>query len=545
MEIQPAQSFPDVSNFMVQTYMDEQKEEVEQNQQTQSQNGGDIVSAVQNLDSKINDFSSSFSDRLATLTNSIESVLENSKQTLSQLSSVLEQQKDETRSREAILEEKFLLAEEEESDVNVEKSLEKLSEFIDELSLDIVKIRPEDTDSFLDTIKGMPKWVIGTLIAIGVVTAAQLGLPEGGGGGSENLPAGTGNGGNLSISGDPNASVINKNLGTNYGTYKKVGGSISWRNNNPGNVTYGEIAKRYGAIGYTIDKDKNKQSVFPTMAQGETARRDLLFNPRYKYHDKSIRWTVEKYAPRAGGGNPDAYAAAITKALGLPETTILSSLTRAQQDTMLEAMKKMEYFREGAVIPLEGKMGTKAPDSNAATIQPGAENEITDILKNLAKKYDAQITSLKRSPEKNAEVGGAKNSFHLRGMAGDFIVPAKNRQAFIKEAESMGLEAIIYKGHIHLEPAPGSSLLSKKKQASEQSPPKKEPAQTNASLGEKKSDSGQNLLTSSQDVKRNKMQSTSNMVSMINGSAPKQQNASSSNKPDLIPAINLKNSMVA
>ena len=113
--------------------------------------------------------------------------------------------------------------------------------------------------------------------------------------------------------------------------------------------------------------------------------------------------------------------------------------------------EKQEGFREGIVVPLEGKMGTKAPDSDATKIQPGA----------------------------------AQNSS------------------------------------------------------------KKEPVQTNASLGEKKSDSGQNLLTSSQDVKRNKMQSTSNMVSMINGSAPKQQNASSSNKPDLIPAINLKNSMVA
>jgi hypothetical protein len=458
MEIQPAQSFPDVSNFMVQTYMDEQKEEVEQNQQPQSQNGGDIVSAVQNLDSKINDFSSSFSDRLATLTNSIESVLENSKQTLNQLSSVLEQQKDETRSREAILEEKFLLAEEEESDVNVEKSLEKLSEFIDELSLDIVKIRPEDTDSFLDTIKGMPKWVIGTLIAIGVVTAAQLGLPEGdagggGGGGGENLPAGTGNGGNLSISGDPNASVINKNLGTNYGEYKKVGGTISWRNNNPGNIVFekGKFAEKMGAIGFTIAGDGNPTAVFPTLEMGRKARQTLLFGPKNMYLNKDIRFLAENYAPKSKGGNPDAYAAAMTKALGMPESTKLSSLSEAQRNTLIQTMEKQEGFREGIVVPLEGKMGTKAPDSDATKIQPGA----------------------------------AQNSS------------------------------------------------------------KKEPVQTNASLGEKKSDSGQNLLTSSQDVKRNKMQSTSNMVSMINGSAPKQQNASSSNKPDLIPAINLKNSMVA
>ena len=39
----------------------------------------------------------------------------------------------------------------------------------------------------------------------------------------------------------------------------------------------------------------------------------------------------------------------------------------------------------------------------------------------IADKFDLRITSLYRSPEHNAAIGGAPNSYHTRGLAVDFV----------------------------------------------------------------------------------------------------------------------------
>lgn len=67
------------------------------------------------------------------------------------------------------------------------------------------------------------------------------------------------------------------------------------------------------------------------------------------------------------------------------------------------------------------------------------------------------MTSLRRDPQKNAKVGGTGNSFHLTGEAGDFVVPADQKSAFIQFAKSRGYQAIDEGDHVHLEP-PGRGM---------------------------------------------------------------------------------------
>lgn len=68
-----------------------------------------------------------------------------------------------------------------------------------------------------------------------------------------------------------------------------------------------------------------------------------------------------------------------------------------------------------------------------------------------------QISSLTRTPERNKQVGGVPNSQHVRGTAGDFVVPQAVRADFIANARKNGFEAIDEGDHVHVELPPKRS----------------------------------------------------------------------------------------
>lgn len=63
------------------------------------------------------------------------------------------------------------------------------------------------------------------------------------------------------------------------------------------------------------------------------------------------------------------------------------------------------------------------------------------------------ISSGRRSKKKNKEVGGAKNSYHLRGMALDLVFPncKKSLKEIGKIAQKYFNGVIVYKKHIHVD----------------------------------------------------------------------------------------------
>jgi len=86
---------------------------------------------------------------------------------------------------------------------------------------------------------------------------------------------------------------------------------------------------------------------------------------------------------------------------------------------------------------------------------------------------DALITSTYRTPERNAEVGGAKNSAHVHGLAEDFVITRGGKR--VSEAEERQLFAELIKpnwpgyalhegDHIHVNLSraltPSSSVLA-------------------------------------------------------------------------------------
>lgn len=78
-------------------------------------------------------------------------------------------------------------------------------------------------------------------------------------------------------------------------------------------------------------------------------------------------------------------------------------------------------------------------------------NLVQDDYRGLADEFGATITSLTRSPAQNRRVRGVANSQHLRGTAGDFVVPDDRKADFIAAARKRGYEAIDEGDHVHLE----------------------------------------------------------------------------------------------
>lgn len=83
------------------------------------------------------------------------------------------------------------------------------------------------------------------------------------------------------------------------------------RNNNPGNIKYGDFAYRHGATG----RDDNGFAVFPTMDAGVAAQRALLQTYLVQGND-TIRKVVSKYAP-SSENDTSGYIDFVSKKLGI------------------------------------------------------------------------------------------------------------------------------------------------------------------------------------------------------------------------------------
>lgn len=122
----------------------------------------------------------------------------------------------------------------------------------------------------------------------------------------------------------------------------RKGGTISWRNNNPGNMRMSDFSKAQGAIG-----EAGGFAVFPTAEAGEKAREKLLFEAE-TYKNKSIAEAMNRYAPPSEN-NTQAYIDSLVKATGANPNTPLSKLTPDQRQKMLNAMKQFEGWKEGTI----------------------------------------------------------------------------------------------------------------------------------------------------------------------------------------------------
>ena len=122
-------------------------------------------------------------------------------------------------------------------------------------------------------------------------------------------------------------------------------GSRAWRNNNPGNIEYGPFARSKGAVG-----SDGRFAVFETYEAGRAAKEALLFESS-SYRGRTIAEAIARYAPPSEN-DTSAYARAVARAIGVPVTTKLLELSKAERTLMLDAMEKVEGFKPGKESPV-------------------------------------------------------------------------------------------------------------------------------------------------------------------------------------------------
>lgn len=122
----------------------------------------------------------------------------------------------------------------------------------------------------------------------------------------------------------------------------KIGGSPAWRNNNPGNIEYGDWAKSHGAIG-----SDGRFAIFPDSKSGQAALDSLLRNNTYQ--NSSVAEAIGRYAPKSEN-NTAGYLAKLLKGIGITDpNTKLKDLSQSQFDALKKVITRVEGTIPGKV----------------------------------------------------------------------------------------------------------------------------------------------------------------------------------------------------
>lgn len=128
--------------------------------------------------------------------------------------------------------------------------------------------------------------------------------------------------------------------------YRRSGGTVAWRCNNPGNLKYGEFTKSYGAVGH----DSGGHSVFPTVEMGNKAQYGLVFGPNYV--NRTLQKAIERYAPSSDGNDPDGYVNFLLKGATYKRNMVLRDFDEQQREYLLKRMRLMEGYKVGTETEL-------------------------------------------------------------------------------------------------------------------------------------------------------------------------------------------------
>ena len=122
---------------------------------------------------------------------------------------------------------------------------------------------------------------------------------------------------------------------------KRTGGSVSWRNNNPGNIINSEFAMTSGAIGKA-----GRFAVFPNEETGLQATIKLLRSKNYV--NLTLKRVYQRWAPKGdGNNNPDAYANRVAKISGVSLDRKINELSNEEIMRVARAMQQIEGWSVG------------------------------------------------------------------------------------------------------------------------------------------------------------------------------------------------------
>ncbi|MCQ2574646.1 MAG: hypothetical protein MJ156_00895 [Alphaproteobacteria bacterium] len=122
---------------------------------------------------------------------------------------------------------------------------------------------------------------------------------------------------------------------------KHTGGSLAWRNNNPGNIIMGDFAKQYGAV-----QSNGRFAVFPDAQAGKRAVKALLNSNSYR--NLTISEAIHRWCPWGdGNNNPDSYVKRVRNLTNLNPSQAINTLTTSELDAVANAIQTVEGWIVG------------------------------------------------------------------------------------------------------------------------------------------------------------------------------------------------------
>ncbi|HEM9000918.1 TPA: hypothetical protein U2T46_002992 [Burkholderia cenocepacia] len=192
-----------------------------------------------------------------------------------------------------------------------------------------------------------------------------------------------------------NAGAYNAATGIGSGGGSASGQTRGVRNNNPGNIEYGDFAKKAGAIG-----SDGRFAIFPNMQVGESAMADLQKGYASRGLD-TITKVIKKWAP-PNENNTAAYIASVARQTGIDPNQQLT--TKDQWDKVRRAMMVHESGYRGG--PVQGSAAA-ALTSGGAMLSP---SQVDAYNPNAAPTYDFKSGG-------NPNTGQGQSPRTLRSMA--------------------------------------------------------------------------------------------------------------------------------
>jgi hypothetical protein len=187
------------------------------------------------------------------------------------------------------------------------------------------------------------------------------------------------------------------------------GGTVSWRNNNPGNLKFGyadsadhtvnttrskeaALASAQSSYSGVVDLDQWGNAVFENYDAGRNAQRDLLTGPRFK--DKTVEELVKSYstADYSGSTHHDnqvkvVYATASAMGYDLKGKTV-AKMTPDEVGALTDGLAKAEYWKAGTVNQSPPLTDEQLRTALAARAHPVAPAHAHDVNPNVHRQGD-------------------------------------------------------------------------------------------------------------------------------------------------------------
>jgi hypothetical protein len=122
--------------------------------------------------------------------------------------------------------------------------------------------------------------------------------------------------------------------------FRFSGGTLAWRNHNPGNAHPGHISKKHNQIGIAY-----KLAVFPDYESGHEALLDVL---KITYANSSIDEMMKSYAPPYEN-NTKKYIKFLHDVTGVKDNKKIKDFTPSKFEKLWKGIEKMESAKEGTV----------------------------------------------------------------------------------------------------------------------------------------------------------------------------------------------------